>query len=135
MSKGSLRIGKTGLNPTIPLCYYCGKQKNQIMLTGLAGERWARKNGISDGMMPMCVYFEGDLEPCDECKKIGISIAECVSDDDRSLTNFRCVMKEEAFKRMFANAPFLEEVLKKRVMLVPREALERMGFHEILQKN
>ena len=39
-----MRIDKNGLNPTIPLCYYCGKEKNQIVLTGAEGSKWARKN-------------------------------------------------------------------------------------------
>lgn len=59
MSKG-IKIGKAGLNPTIPVCHYCGKGKNLIMLTGLAGETWAKKNGRSDGQMPMEVYVTED---------------------------------------------------------------------------
>lgn len=44
-----MRIGKKGLNPTIPVCHYCGEPKNMIMLTGLEGEKWAKENGHSDG--------------------------------------------------------------------------------------
>lgn len=71
-----LLIGEKGVNPTIPLCPYCGKGKNELILTGLAGEEWAKKNGRPDGEMPMYVQLEGDIEPCDECKKRGIAFAQ-----------------------------------------------------------
>lgn len=58
MSK-SIRVSeKHGLNPTIPVCFYCGKQKNEIALMGhMKGDIEAPKNMVLD------------YEPCDECKK------------------------------------------------------------------
>jgi hypothetical protein len=33
----SLRLhSKHGLNPTIPTCYFCGKEKNELVLLGAA---------------------------------------------------------------------------------------------------
>ena len=42
MSKGDIKLSKKhGLQPTIPLCPYCGKEKNEIALLGAAGDKLA----------------------------------------------------------------------------------------------
>ena len=125
MSKG-IEIGKAGLNPTIPVCHYCGKGKNQILFTGLAGEKWAKKNGHSDGQMPVEVYVENDIEPCDECKKLGIAVVEV--DKDRKLTDNRWLIKEEAVERMISNEESKKKVLEMRVMVVPEEGTKAWGL-------
>ena len=61
---------------SIPLCHYCKKPKNEIILTGYEGEVWAKQNGHPDGQMPMYVFLKGDIQPCDECKKIGIAVSQ-----------------------------------------------------------
>jgi hypothetical protein len=48
---------KHGLNPTIPICFYCGKEKNEIALLGAAYR----------GEAPM--HMVTSVEPCDECKE------------------------------------------------------------------
>ena len=49
---------KYGVNPTIPTCFWCGKEKNEIILMGqLKGDIEAPKNVVLD------------YEPCEECKK------------------------------------------------------------------
>ena len=58
MSRGIPLSPKHGLNPTIPICFWCGKKKNEIALLGKMKE---------DAEAPRhCVL---DYEPCDECKK------------------------------------------------------------------
>lgn len=59
MSK-SIRISpKHGLNPAIPVCFFCGKPKNELVLMGkLKGDAEAPKN--------VCL----DYEPCDACKAL-----------------------------------------------------------------
>jgi hypothetical protein len=123
-----MRIGKTGVNPTMPVCHYCGETKNMIILTGYEGEKWAKKNGIPSGEMPMTVYIENDIEPCDECKKKGIAIVEVVSDEDHSFTGRRWLMKEEAVIRIFGKQPSLPQILQKRVLIIPKEVTERIGL-------
>lgn len=56
----SIRISpKHGLNPTIPVCFFCGKPKNELVLMGkLKGDIEAPKN--------LCL----DYEPCDACKAL-----------------------------------------------------------------
>lgn len=49
---------KYGANPTIPICFWCGKEKNEIALLGrLKGDVEAPHH---------CVI---DYEPCEECQK------------------------------------------------------------------
>ena len=64
---------KHGLNPTIPICAFCGKQKNEIALMGRIGD--GRKG--EDFEAPRNVIL--DYEPCDECKaqwEQGVAIIE-----------------------------------------------------------
>lgn len=58
---------KHGLNPTIPLCPYCGKPKNQIAMLGEEGDKLAKALGRADGEMPMHCHLPGDVDPCEEC--------------------------------------------------------------------
>lgn len=67
---------KHGLNPTIPVCAWCGKEKNQIAIMGRI------KTNIKgeDPEAPMhCVL---DYEPCDCCKEQwsqGVAILEATT--------------------------------------------------------
>lgn len=57
MSKGIRVSEKHGVNPTIPICAFCGKEKNEIVLLGrLPGDAEAPRTAIVN------------YEPCDECK-------------------------------------------------------------------
>lgn len=57
MSK-SIPLSPThGVNPTIPTCFWCGKEKNEIALMGKLPD---------DAEAPHNVIL--DYEPCDECK-------------------------------------------------------------------
>lgn len=51
---------KHGLNPTIPVCAWCGEAKNEVALLG-------KIKGTDDAQAPMhCVL---DYEPCEHCKE------------------------------------------------------------------
>lgn len=57
MSKGIPISPKHGLNPCIPVCLFCGKQKNEIALMGkLPGDAEAPHSAVID------------YTPCDECQ-------------------------------------------------------------------
>lgn len=123
-------IGEHGLNPTIPLCPFCQKPKNEIILTGIVGEKFSRKNG-GDGQMPMYVIMQGDLEPCDECKKNGITIIEAKVDvaGEISVTGKSWLLKEEAFLRIFdTNHAVIKTALSKRVCFMDPTTTERIGL-------
>lgn len=53
----SIRLSsKHGVNPTIPICFWCGREKNEIALLGkLKGDKEAPRNAIIN------------YEPCDDC--------------------------------------------------------------------
>lgn len=59
---------KYGVNPTIPVCFWCGKQKNEIALMGrMKGDIEAPKNMVLDYV------------PCEECQNhmaMGVAILE-----------------------------------------------------------
>lgn len=54
---------KHGLNPCIPVCFFCGKEKNEIALLGQIGD--CRKG--EDFEAPMKAVL--DFVPCEECQK------------------------------------------------------------------
>ena len=59
---------KYGVNPTIPVCFWCGKQKNEIALMGrMTGDIEAPKNMVLDYV------------PCEECQShmaMGVAVLE-----------------------------------------------------------
>lgn len=56
--KNSIKLSPThGVNPCIPVCVFCGQEKNELVLLGkLKG----------DAKAPMSAIV--DYEPCEECK-------------------------------------------------------------------
>ena len=74
MSKGIEISPKHGLNPTIPVCFWCGKEKNEIALLGRIREKTKRGSDIK---APRRMVI--DYEPCDECKDMwesGVAVIE-----------------------------------------------------------
>lgn len=68
---------KYGVNPTIPVCFWCGKEKNEIALMGRVGN--ARKH--EDIEMPMRAVI--DYIPCEECEKamaMGVTVIEATQE-------------------------------------------------------
>ena len=63
MSKDIKLSPKHGLNPTIPVCFFCGEDKNEIALLGQIGDR--RKGEDIEAPRKMIL----DFEPCEECQK------------------------------------------------------------------
>ena len=83
MSKGIEISPKHGLNPTIPVCFWCGKEKNEIALLGRIREKTTNRFGAnvterdSDIEAPRRMVL--DYEPCDECQKMwdsGVAVIE-----------------------------------------------------------
>lgn len=63
MSKRIKLSEKYGVNPTIPVCFWCGESKNEIALLGRLGD--ARKGEDIEAPKNMVL----DYEPCDKCKE------------------------------------------------------------------
>lgn len=127
----STRISeKYGLNPTIPCCFFCGEQKNEIALLGHIGDY--RKG--EDIEAPRSIVL--DYEPCEDCKKkfsLGVLVIEVTFDQPKDMRpaiakditgvkayptgNYvvvrrgvldvygdKCLMNETDFKRLFSDA-------------------------------
>ena len=60
MSKSIKLSPKHGVNPCMPVCFFCGDTKNEIALLGRIG-------GKEDLEAPMRAVL--DYEPCEECRK------------------------------------------------------------------
>ena len=82
------------LNPTIPLCFVCGKPKNEVVLLGAAYKEQAPMN--------MCL----DKIPCNECRELAkqgivlISVKDGEAGDNPYRTGKIIVIKDEAFERI-----------------------------------
>lgn len=101
---------KYGVNPTIPVCFWCGKEKNEIALLG----RISGKSRREDIEAPRHMVL--DYEPCDECKKnrqLGVTVIEAtetpntegqppIDKYDHFPTGRYCVLKTEAADRIFS---------------------------------
>lgn len=63
MSNGITLSPKYGVNPTIPVCFWCGEEKNEVALMGHIGD--GRKHEDFEAPMHMVLNFE----PCTEAAK------------------------------------------------------------------
>lgn len=103
---GSLRLSpKHGVNPTLPVCFWCGNERGDIALLGRIG-------GSRDLEAPKHVVV--DFEPCDCCRgkmSSGFTLMEattvpnegCAVEIQRGVypTGRWCVIKPEAADRLF----------------------------------
>lgn len=98
----SIRVSeKYGVNPTIPVCFFCGEEKNEIALLG----KITNKQTKEEIEAPMRMVL--DYEPCDKCKEAwskGVAIIEVTQTDlgrpeiapNAQPTGKHVVLKEEA---------------------------------------
>ena len=120
---------KHGVNPTILLCFWCGKTKNEIALLGkLKGDVEAPRNMILN------------YEPCEDCSNNmskGITLIEATLTGEPGQpemgkgiypTGKWAVLTEDATKRLIVNKDMLDDILKKKKCYIASEAWEEMGF-------
>lgn len=65
-----------GVNPTIPVCFWCGEERGEIALLGHIGD--GRKHEDIEAPRHMVL----DYEPCDECKNhmdMGFTVMEATT--------------------------------------------------------
>jgi hypothetical protein len=128
---GNIRLSpRWGLNCAIPVCFWCNKDKNEILLPG----RLFAKIGDDTEAPRKAVW---DKVPCDECKKwmeqgvLFISVDEKKSAGDLNnpyRTGGWAVIKDEAVKRLIQPPELLAQVLKQRVCFLPDEVWELLGL-------
>ena len=69
---------KYGVNPTIPVCFFCGEEKNEVALLGKITDKQTKEE--IEAPMRMVI----DYEPCDKCKEQwskGVAIIEVTHTD------------------------------------------------------
>ena len=123
----SIRLSeKHGVNPAIPLCFFCLKPKNEILLPGkMKNDMEAPRNAV------------WDMRPCDECKGfmakgiILMSVDESKSADHKNpyRSGGWCVVKEDMVKRVLGkDKQLLEATLRKRIAFITDEAWDKIGL-------
>lgn len=122
---------KHGVNPTMPICFFCGKPTGEIALLG--------KIDRADSEAPHNMIL--NYEPCDECKKkfaMGVALIgttnKCTdkrppiqtSEDGTELypTGAWMVVTKEAAKRYFGEIVTEEEIENTDRVLVEQEFLD-----------
>ena len=151
MSKISLSKNH-GVNPAVPKCFFCGNDKNELVLAGrMKDDAEAPKGAI------------WDMRPCDECREymdqgvILISVRDgemekVEKDEQRALAEYErlsswkrrkfafqyipdpyrtggwCVMKDEAIERMIGTPELRQFALQTRWLFVPDEAWDMIGL-------
>lgn len=127
--KKDIRLSpKHGLNPSIEVCYFCGKDKNSIAMLGLLPK---------DEKAPTRACY--NREPCDECAeymKDGVIIlsadsAKTVNPNIPYRTGGFAVVKEDVVKRIIKDAAILSRVLEVRMMFLDSEAWKAIGLPNI----
>lgn len=103
-----------GVNPTMPVCFWCGEDTGEIAWLGAAYKDKAPRSMVMN------------YEPCTKCKAImalGICVAEATSDNKP--TGRWIVMSEDGAKRLFER-PVLDSILKLRRVHVGKAVMDRL---------
>ena len=127
MSKSIRLSEKHGVNPTIPVCFWCGEEKNEIALLGKLPK---------DQEAPRSMWIAGDYEPCEKCKKrreLGIDFIEALEQPALGEnqppyygyfpTGRHVVLKEEAARRIFGDLGNIEQIIEARFTFIDRDAM------------
>ena len=116
---------KHGVNPTIPKCFFCVEDKNEIILMGKL------KNDVK---APRGMVF--DQVPCDKCAGymkqgvILISVDEEKTDDPKNpwRTGGWVVVTADAVSRMPFEDSSRKDILKKRAAFISDELWDLLGL-------
>lgn len=128
-SKSITMSPKYGVNPTIPVCFFCGEEKQEIALLG-------KLKGDVEAPHRMCL----DYEPCEKCKQAftqGILLVGVVTHplpDNRPPiqenlypTGSYMLVTESFIERFLADdVKTKEQVLKTRKMLLEEPVIQHL---------
>ncbi len=117
-SKGIRVSPQHGVNPSIAVCFFCGKDKGLVMLGKLKDDAKAPKRAIYD------------YEPCEECAekmKQGVTVIEVTTVDNNTApiqegawpTGRWCVISKDAAEQLFKckhSKMLLEDCLYKQLV-------------------
>jgi hypothetical protein len=112
---------KHGLNPAIPACFFCGQDKNEILLLGNAYKEEAPRHAVFD------------QTPCPQCKEfmaqgiILVSVRDGETDPNPYRTGRWAVIKDRAIKRILQ--PSIADILvKTRFGFIPDSVWLELGL-------
>jgi len=109
----------------IPVCYFCGRDKNEIIMNKILTPKYAKNVKEAHGKVV-------DKEPCDECKKLmeqGVMLIKCGDHSPDYRFGVYVVVKDEAIPKMFP-PEYAEQALKMRAMFICETAWKNMGLPE-----
>lgn len=77
-----------GVNPTIPVCFWCGEERNEVALMGRISRKkevrnaWGGTSNVVESDIEAPRNMVLDYEPCDECRKymdMGFTVMEATT--------------------------------------------------------
>jgi hypothetical protein len=129
--KDSIRLHrKHGLAPTVPLCWLCVKEKNEIALMGFEWGRQFLAKGIPEEQHPEPpMRMVIDKEPCNNCKahmaeNIILIGARDPQGKDRS--GHFMVVRPALIERMVNDPGMVADILRARVAFIAPEVAEML---------
>jgi len=112
---------KYGLNPTVPVCAYCGQDKGEVALLGRAYKGEAPHRMVLNAWDP--------CQACMEKQALGITFVEVVQQDGQDIPGSWCVMNPDAeFLRHIEPESLREQILRTRRAKVTPADWDAMGF-------
>jgi len=105
-----------GVNPTIPVCYICGQNKNEVVLLGAAYKEKA----------PMHMHL--DKIPCDKCNELLksdvllIEVRDGESGENPYRTGYITAIRLEVAKRVFEKM----DLDKNRIFFIEQSVLKNI---------
>lgn len=115
MANGSIRLHpEHGLNPTMPICFWCGKSTGEVALLGFNRGKEAPRHVILN------------KEPCPNCQanwKLGLVVIEvdfskANPPNIEHATGNWCVMKWEAAERVLGHLPIWPSIQREGKLII-----------------
>lgn len=107
----------------IPKCYFCGKDKNEIIMNTRLAHTFAKRVEEMHGKVI-------DKEPCDECKKLmeqGVMLIKVREDDPEYRLGNMCVVKDEGIRHVFPKEQ-ADNLIKMRAGFIGEKLWEQIGL-------
>lgn len=116
-----------GVNPSLSLCFYCGREKNELVLPGrLPGDAEAPRRAV------------WNMEPCAECAEHmgrGVIMIQVQDGEEGKENPVRlggyAVVLDEALRRFIEPPALLDQILRARFVMVPDAVWKAIGMEEL----
>ena len=118
---------KHGVNPSLSLCFFCGGDKNEIILPG-------QIHTVSERDVRAPHRAVWNREPCDSCKAhmaagvIVIEVAESHPTETPTRVGGFAVLRDEAIRRLVNDPELAASIIRKRVCFLPTAVWDMIGI-------